>query len=90
MTVPPARPARAGLRRLRFARTAAVMLLAVSLGACSSLFGKDDTPPDEPADRLYNEGLYLLNSKRRIRRRRSRSSKRSTASTPIRNGRASR
>ena len=26
------------------------------------VFGsKDDTPPDEPADRLYNEGLYLLN-----------------------------
>jgi outer membrane protein assembly factor BamD len=44
------------------------MLLAVSigvsLGACSSLFGKDDTPPDEPADRLYNEGLYLLNQKK--------------------------
>ena len=42
------------------------MLLAASLGACSSfnLFGKDDTPPDEPADRLYNEGLYLLNDKK--------------------------
>ena len=25
---------------------------------------KDDTPPDEPADRLYNEGLYLLNAKK--------------------------
>ena len=24
---------------------------------------KDDTPPDEAADRLYNEGLYLLNVK---------------------------
>ena len=37
------------------------------LGACSSLtdlFGpKDDNFFDEPADRLYNEGLYLLNSK---------------------------
>jgi outer membrane protein assembly factor BamD len=52
------------LRRPRLARVAAILLLAVSLGACSSLFGKDDTPPDEPADRLYNEGLYLLNQKK--------------------------
>jgi outer membrane protein assembly factor BamD len=57
-------PARANLRQSRLARVAAVMLLAVSLGACSSLFGKDETPPDEPADRLYNEGLYLLNQKK--------------------------
>ena len=28
---------------------------------------KDDTPPDEPADRLYNEGLYLLNAKKDAR-----------------------
>ena len=48
----------------RLARAATVLLLAVSLGACSSLFGKDETPPDEPADRLYNEGLYLLNQKK--------------------------
>lgn len=43
------------------------MLIAFSLGACSSLdlFGKkDDVAPDEPADRLYNEGLYLLNEKK--------------------------
>jgi outer membrane protein assembly factor BamD len=49
-----------------FMRALAVGLLAASLGACSSfdLFAKkDDTPPDEPADRLYNEGLYLLNAK---------------------------
>jgi outer membrane protein assembly factor BamD len=59
-------PARTGLRRMRFARALAMLLLASSLGACSSfnLFGKDDTPPDEPADRLYNEGLYLLNQKK--------------------------
>ncbi len=51
----------------RLARVLAVGLLAASLGACSSfdLFAKkDDTPPDEPADRLYNEGLYLLNAKK--------------------------
>ena len=42
-----------------------MVLLAASLGACSSfnLFGKDETPPDEPPDRLYNEGLYYLNAK---------------------------
>jgi outer membrane protein assembly factor BamD len=55
--------ARAGRRR--FARALAMVLLGLSLGACSSFnfFGKDDTPPDEAADRLYNEGLYLLNAK---------------------------
>ena len=59
MTSPSLKPARAG-----FARVAAVILLAVTLGACTSIFGtKDDTPPDEPADKLYNEGLYLLNAK---------------------------
>ena len=31
--------------------------------AASICSHKDDTPPDEPADRLYNEGLYLLNVK---------------------------
>src|SRR5262249_17951035 len=38
-------------------------LVALSLGACS-LFDKDTVIPDEPADKLYNEGLYLLNSKK--------------------------
>jgi len=55
----------------RAARMAALVLLAVSLGACSSLniFGsKDDTPPDEPADRLYNEGLFLLNNKKDLKK----------------------
>ena len=57
-------PARAGRRR--FARTLAMVLLGLSLGACSgfSFFSKDETPPDEAADRLYNEGLYLLNAKK--------------------------
>ncbi|HVY57567.1 MAG TPA: outer membrane protein assembly factor BamD [Xanthobacteraceae bacterium] len=51
------------------ARVLAVALLAAPLGACGSMnflnwFGnKDDNVPDEPADRLYNEGLYLLNEK---------------------------
>ena len=69
-------------------RLVALVLVAVALGACS-LFDKDTVIPDEPADKLYNEGLYLLNSKKTPKTRR-RSSKKSTASTPIRNGRASR
>jgi outer membrane protein assembly factor BamD len=50
----------------RFARVMAALVLAaslgMSLGACS-LFDKNETPPDLPAERLYNEGLYLLNAK---------------------------
>ena len=44
-------------------RLAAAALVVVSLGACS-LFDKETVIPDEPADKLYNEGLYLLNSKK--------------------------
>jgi outer membrane protein assembly factor BamD len=44
-------------------RLALAALVALSLGACS-LFEKDTVIPDEPADKLYNEGLYLLNSKK--------------------------
>jgi outer membrane protein assembly factor BamD len=56
--------------RGRFARALCgalgVALLALSLGACSSFdfFQKNDVAPDEPADRLYNEGLFLLNQKK--------------------------
>ena len=45
------------------ARLAVPALVAVALGACS-LFDKDTVVPDEPADKLYNEGLYLLNDKK--------------------------
>ncbi|MGA7387033.1 MAG: outer membrane protein assembly factor BamD [Pseudolabrys sp.] len=54
-------------RRTRIARALAIGLLAANLGACSSFdffSKKDNTLPDEPADRLYNEGLYLLNAKK--------------------------
>jgi outer membrane protein assembly factor BamD len=44
-------------------RLATVALMACALGACS-LFDKDTVVPDEPADKLYNEGLYLLNDKK--------------------------
>jgi outer membrane protein assembly factor BamD len=59
-------PAHPGYR-IGIARTLAVIALAASLGACSSLdffAKKDDTAPDAPADKLYNEGLYLLNAKK--------------------------
>ncbi len=42
----------------------AVAALAVSLGGCASLFEeKTVVLPDEPADKLYNEGLTLLNKR---------------------------
>ncbi len=54
----------ASFHRLR--RTGARTLLAATLlaavGGCS-LFDKDKVLPDQPADKLYNEGLYLLNEK---------------------------
>jgi outer membrane protein assembly factor BamD len=54
------------------ARLSSLLLLAAPLGACSSLGNmwdsflgkKDETFVDQPADKLYNEGLYLLNNKR--------------------------
>jgi outer membrane protein assembly factor BamD len=52
---------------MRTTRTLTIALLAGTLGACSSFdffSKKDDTPPDEPPDRLYNEGLYILNQKK--------------------------
>lgn len=40
------------------------LALLVPLVGCGSLFNKDeDAVVDDPADRLYNEGLYLLNNK---------------------------
>jgi outer membrane protein assembly factor BamD len=52
-------------QRTRFAaaRFAALALVIALLPACS-LFGKEDVIPDDPADKLYNEGLYLMNTKR--------------------------
>ena len=44
-------------------RLAALALVALALTACS-MFDKDTVAPDEPADKLYNEGLYLLNTKK--------------------------
>jgi outer membrane protein assembly factor BamD len=44
-------------------RLAAMLLVGFALGACS-IFDKDVAVVDEPADKLYNEGLYLLNKKK--------------------------
>src|SRR2546423_2137903 len=54
----------AGLRPwILAARFAVLALVVAALPACS-LFGKEDIIPDDPADKLYNEGLFLLNNKR--------------------------
>ena len=58
--------------RARCRENFAVALCLAPLGACSTvtdlwgLWGNKDNVniPDDPADRLYNEGLYLLNSKK--------------------------
>ena len=58
---------RSGGRRLRLAL--GLMFLAPMLGGCGTgalydkFFAKDETYIDEPADKLYNEGLYLMNKK---------------------------
>ena len=55
-------------RRLRLA--GALILLAIPLSGCGTgalwdkFLAKDDTFVDEPADKLYNEGLYLMNEKK--------------------------
>jgi len=53
---------RISFRRMSFARTLLLVLIAVPVGACS-LFNKEDLAPDEPADKLYNEGVFLLNNR---------------------------
>jgi outer membrane protein assembly factor BamD len=54
-------------RQLRLA--AGLAVLATTLSGCGTgalwdkFFAKDDTFVEEPADKLYNEGLYLMNDK---------------------------
>lgn len=49
---------------------ASLIVLAAPLGACGAgglydkFFAKEETFVDEPADKLYNEGLYFLNEKK--------------------------
>jgi outer membrane protein assembly factor BamD len=49
-------------RWLLAARMCVLVLVVAALPACS-WFGKEDVIPDDPADKLYNEGLFLLNNK---------------------------
>jgi outer membrane protein assembly factor BamD len=51
---------RLGRHRHALGRTIALALLAAALSGCSSLW-EEKLPPDESADKLYNEGLYTLN-----------------------------
>jgi outer membrane protein assembly factor BamD len=65
--------ARMGVNRLgrQLCLVAGLAALAMPLGACSgdssSLWDKmtahDEIAPEEPADKLYNEGLFLMNNK---------------------------
>src|SRR6202795_4457962 len=54
-------------RRMRLA--AGLIVLAIPLSGCGTgalwdkFMAKDDTFVEEPADKLYNEGLYLMNQK---------------------------
>src|SRR6201998_4413939 len=58
----------AGTRRLQMAFS--LIVLALPLSGCGTgalwdkFFAKDETFVDEPADKLYNEGLYMLNEKK--------------------------
>jgi outer membrane protein assembly factor BamD len=67
------RSIRSGFHRLvRPLRLAAgLAVLAIPLSGCSSateawdkVFNKDETFVEEPAEKLYNEGLFLMNEKR--------------------------
>ena len=58
-----------GMRRVSgLAKILALALVAPALAGCESLGSlwgpKEDPVLDEPADRIYNEGLYLLNVKK--------------------------
>jgi outer membrane protein assembly factor BamD len=54
----------------RLSLLAGLAVLAIPLSGCGSgalwdkFMAKDDTFVDEPADKLYNEGLYLMNQKK--------------------------
>src|SRR5438552_3257542 len=58
----------AGIQRLRLA--ASLIVLAIPLSGCGTgalwdkFMAKDDTFVEEPADKLYNEGLYLMNQRK--------------------------
>jgi outer membrane protein assembly factor BamD len=54
---------RSGCTLRALAGCLALALVAASLMGCSLFNKNDDYVPDDPADMLYNEGLFLLNNK---------------------------
>lgn len=72
MTLKSARSSGSDFRRLgqQLRLAAALVVLAIPLSGCGTgalwdeFTAKDDTFKDEPADKLYNEGLYELNQKK--------------------------
>jgi outer membrane protein assembly factor BamD len=57
------RSSTAARRRATLAHLLLLAVLLVPLGACS-LFNKDDAVvPDEPPDKLYNEGIFLVDKR---------------------------
>jgi outer membrane protein assembly factor BamD len=72
MTLQSAKSSRVDFRRLgrQLQLAATLVVLAIPLSGCGTgalwdkFFAKDETFNDEPADKLYNEGLYELNEKK--------------------------
>jgi outer membrane protein assembly factor BamD len=69
VTAPRTPTDRAAIWSRALARVCVVATVGVILAGCSSISGllagkDDDLPPEQPADRLYNEGVYLLNEKK--------------------------
>ena len=68
MTLEPRNPQAGVGRRLRLA--VGLIALALPLSGCGTgslwdkFLAKDDTFVEEPADKLYNEGLYLMNQRK--------------------------
>jgi outer membrane protein assembly factor BamD len=56
-------PARSGRRLRTLAGWLALALVVAPLIGCSMFAKDEDYVPDDPADKLYNEGLFLLNNK---------------------------
>jgi outer membrane protein assembly factor BamD len=50
-------------RRSRVLATLLAVAFALSFAGCTLFNKEDDYVPEDPADKLYNEGLFLLNSK---------------------------
>jgi outer membrane protein assembly factor BamD len=53
----------AGLRLRTLACVVMLAMLAGSVAGCAWLKKEEDYVPEDPADKLYNEGLFLLNNK---------------------------